>query len=152
MKQIHYCFVFGLLSLSACGQNIDTIFIKPNHPLKEGFIIRNISLNGTLVHYPSFIKIYSSYDSVFSIRSGRAIVDTNNGTYNILIGSGKKFIHFFDLRSVSVRKGNFVNAGDFIGLAKAQSSKKTFSVTITMRAKKGRLERTELEELFENLD
>jgi Peptidase family M23 len=91
-------------------------------PVRKGVAYRNDFSSGEYTYKDQFTSVLTQYDSVFHIGDGNVVAIHNygddNGGYAIIIRNEKdEFICYSNLRYVSLKKGDVIKKGTWLGFA-----------------------------------
>jgi hypothetical protein len=123
IMKILYSLLVGFLSFCANAQNGKLLLDVKGLPVRDGKIyqIQHKGVGYCLRTEIDGIEISSKTDSVFSVIDGtiRAVFGIDGDTVVMVMNNkASLFFTFFSIRNVSIKKGDGIKKGDFIGLLK----------------------------------
>jgi hypothetical protein len=127
--------VFSCILCDVLGQNVDTIMLGQNLPIKNGYALRFNYDSSTRSVYPfqgiEISSVNGIPDSVFSVAGGKVVfVKEYGGKYFCSIKSGDLVFTYSFLTRCYLLIGFHVNRGDFIGMSGLEESRSSMQISI----------------------
>lgn len=128
--------LFLLLMAGFCqAQKTDTIFLKGNVPVRNGYILNK--QQSPCVHYNDptayFYTSGNLNDSVFSFNKCRvfAVFETE-GDSSFILRSGKRFFTYMGLKNCRLKKGMEIRRGEYLGKMGYNEDDKEYMISLIM--------------------